>query len=123
MIDIVLKENLREPLVQSAARENRSIDDLVNEAVENYLLEQQRAKIDEEIVAFEAIYNQLMENHYGEWVAIHEGQLVDHDMDGTALYQRVRAKFVAISVLLRRVTEDANDDIWIRTPSTGRIQP
>lgn len=122
MSDIVLKENLREPLAQSAARENRTIDDLVNEAVENYLLEQQRAKIDQEIVAFEAMYDQLMNHYYNEWVAIHDGQLVDHDADGTALYKRIRAKYGSIAVLLRRVTEDANDDIWLRTPSTGHIQ-
>jgi hypothetical protein len=121
MIDIVLKENLREPLAQSAARENRSIDDLVNEAVENYLLEQQRAKIDQEIIAFEAMYDQLMDSYYNEWVAIHEGQMIDHDADGTALYKRVRAKYGSLSVLIRRVTEEANDDIWLRTPSTGRI--
>jgi hypothetical protein len=121
MSDMVLKENLRETLMQSAARENRSVDDLVNEAVETYLLEQQRSKLDQEILAFERLYGQLMENYYGEWVAIHDGQLVDHDIDGTALYKRIRSRFGTISVLLRRVTEDANEDIWLRTPTTGQI--
>ncbi|MCI0576612.1 MAG: DUF5678 domain-containing protein [Chloroflexi bacterium] len=123
MDTVKLKPDLHERLAQDAVQEARTVDDLVNEAVEHYLLERQRAKIERETAAFEALYPQLREQFLGEWVAFHNQKLVDHDTDRSALYQRVRKAYGKISVLIRQVTEQYNDEIWIRTPSTGKVEP
>ena len=46
---IVLRADLRETLEKDAEQEARSLDDMVNEAVEHYLRERQRAKLDQEL--------------------------------------------------------------------------
>jgi hypothetical protein len=118
---IILKDHLRESLRQDAEQAEISINELVNEVVEHYLQERQQAKLDEEIAAFTAMFVQLRESFLGQWVAIHDQQLADHDSDGTALYQRIRAKYGRTPILIRQVTEQLIDEVWVRTPSTGRI--
>ena len=117
---IVLEPTLRSRLEQDAAQEVRSVNDLVNEAVAQYLRQRQQAKIDREIATYEDMHAQLLRDHLGEWVAIHDQQLVDHDSDRVALYRRVRARYGRTSVLIRQVTTEQVEEIWLRTPSTGR---
>jgi predicted transcriptional regulator len=118
---IALRDNLREALEQTANGGSRSLSDLVNEAVEEYVYRLQREKIDVEVAAYERMHEVLKTQYLGDWVAIHNQNLVDHDRDGEALYARVREMFGRTSVLIRRVTEQPFDELRIRTPSTGKI--
>ena len=122
METIVLRADLRETLEKDAEREAKSVNDIVNEAVERYLRERQLAKLDVEIEAYKRMHSELRQKYLGQWVAVHDQQLVDHDGDGSALHQRVRAKYGRVAVLIRQVAEQADEDLWIRTPSTGRIE-
>ena len=120
METILLRDDLQKTLEQESHLESKSINEIVNEAVENYVREKQRKKIDKEIAAYESMHNELKVKYFSKWVAIDEGQLVDHDTDQAELYKRVRAKFGRKSVLLRQVQEQAVEEIRIRTPSTGK---
>ncbi len=120
METIELKPELRETLEQVAQQQSSTVNALVNHAVEDYLREQQRAKLDREIAAFESMHPTLREKHWGEWVAVHQGNLIDHDRDLSALYRRVRAQYGKTSVLIRQVTFIPNEEVWLRTPSTGK---
>lgn len=120
MDTIVLEPNLRVWLEQDAEQDTRSVNDLINEAVAQYLRERQQAKLDREIVAYEAMHSQLLLDHAGEWVAIHREELVDHDRDRIALYRRIRSRYGRTSVLLRKVMADPVEEVWLRTPATGR---
>ncbi|MFZ2362168.1 MAG: DUF5678 domain-containing protein [Anaerolineae bacterium] len=120
MDTIVLEPNLRAWLEQDAEQDTRSINNLINEAVAQYLRERQQAKLDREIVAYEAMHSQLALDHAGEWVAIHQQELVDHDRDRVALYRRIRSRFGRTSVLIRQVMDNPMEEVWLRTPSTGR---
>lgn len=121
METILLRDDLQKTLEQEARLESKTINEIVNEAVENYVRDKQRRKIDKEIAAFETMHTNLKRKYLGEWVAIDQGQLVDHDADRVTLYKRVRARFGRKSVLIRQVQEQAVEEIWIRTPSTGKI--
>ncbi len=118
---IVLEPGLRTWLEQDAQQEGRDVDDLINEAVARYLRERQQAKLDREIAAYQAMHEELLREHAGEWVAIHRRTLIDHDTDRVALYRRIRHRFGRTSVLLREVTADPIEEVWVRTPTTGRI--
>jgi predicted DNA-binding protein len=118
---IVLSPDLREILESTAEREARSLNDIVNEAVWLYVDRLQRRKIDREADAYERMHDELRERYFGEWVAVHDGQLVDHDSDSQALYRRIRDKFGRTAVLLTRVSEKPVQDIWMRTRSTGKL--
>ncbi|MBI4770633.1 MAG: hypothetical protein HY784_09575 [Chloroflexi bacterium] len=122
MDTIVLQPTVREMLEKDAEQEERSMSEIVNEAIEQYLLERQRAKLEREIEAYEAMHTELRRQHFEQWVAIHEQRLVDHDADRAALYRRVRTRYGRTPVLIRQVGEQPAEDIWIRTPSTGKIE-
>jgi len=121
MENIVLRPDLRAALEQDIESGTKSISEIVNEAVEHYLRERQRAKLDSEIAAYEAMHSELVQKYFGQWVAIHEQKLIDRDRDRQALYRRIRAKYGKMSILLRQVMATPVEEIWIRTPSTGKI--
>ncbi len=122
MGEIILRSDLHETLEQDAKREARSVSEIVNEAIERYLHERQIAKLDAEIATYEMMYPELRQKHLGQWVAVHEQKLVDHDSDRAALYKRVRATYGRTAILIRQVTEQPDNETWIRTPSTGKIE-
>ena len=117
---IVLRPDLRESLASSAQDAARTINDLVNEAVESYLEMRQNEILDREVAAYVRRHAELWRTLPGEWVAFHKQQLVDHDADQVVLYRRIRSKYGATPVLIRQVTENPVEEIWVRTPSTGR---
>jgi len=117
---IALRTDLRETLEKDAEQEARSINEIVNEAVEHYVRQRQLAKLDAEIAAYERLHPELRQKYWGQWVAVHEQKLVDHDSDRTALYRRVRAQYGRTAVLIRQVTEQPSGEIWVRTPDTGK---
>jgi len=117
---IALRTDLRETLEKDAEQEARSINEIVNEAVEHYVRQRQLAKLDAEIAAYERLHPELRQKYWGQWVAVHEQKLVDHDSDRTALYRRVRAHYGRTAVLIRQVTEQPSGEIWVRTPDTGK---
>jgi hypothetical protein len=119
---IALRTDLLEILEQDAVQEARSVNEIVNEAVERYLHERQIAKLDAEVAAFEKMHPELRQKYLGQWVAVHEQKRVDHDSDRAALYERVRATYGRTAVLIRQVTEQPDNEIWIRTPSTGKVE-
>ena len=80
-----------------------------------------REQLEQEIAAYEAMHARLWQELPGMWVAIHKGELVDHGRDKVELYRRVRDLFGRKPVLLREVKAEATEDIWLRTPSTGRL--
>lgn len=118
---IVLEPDLRTWLEQDAQQEGRDVDDLINEAVARYLRERQQAKLDREITAYQTMHEELLREHAGEWVAIHRQTMIDHDTDRAALYRRIRQRYGRTSVLLREVTADPVEEVWVRTPTTGRV--
>ncbi len=118
---IVLRPELRERLEKEAQADSKSLDELVNEALEEYVHARQRAKLDKEIAAYEAMHPELKEKYLGQWVAVHERKLVDHDEDLSALYWRIEDRYGSTAVLIRQVKEQPIEEVWIRTPSTGKI--
>jgi predicted transcriptional regulator len=122
MDSINLRDDLRETLEKSAEFENKNVDEIVNEAVEEYVRSRQREKLNREIIAYEAMHNELYKKYRDQWVAIHAQELVDHDKDGLALYSRVRNKYGRTSVLIRQVTQFPMEEIWFRTPHTGKSE-
>jgi len=117
---IALRSDLYKALERSAQQEARTVNDIVNEAVEHYLREQQWAKLNREILAYETLHPELKQKYLGQWIAIHDQELIDYDSDRIALYRRIRSKYGRTAVLLRQVREQPHEEIWLHTPSTGK---
>ncbi|MDQ3249252.1 MAG: hypothetical protein M3Q45_08595 [Chloroflexota bacterium] len=120
-VPIVLKPEWNEWLEESARQEARTPSELVNEALEYYYHTRQREKLNQEIAAYEEMHARLWQSMPGEWVAIHQQNLVDHDQHRLILYRRIRAKYGRTSVLLRQVQEQPTEEIWWRSIRTEAV--
>jgi Family of unknown function (DUF5678) len=59
--------------------------------------------MDQEIAAFEAIKTTLTANYLGQYVAIFQGVVVDHDTDRGLLLERIAQNYPDDVVLIREV--------------------
>jgi hypothetical protein len=62
-------------------------------------------KGEREYRAFLRLLPQLLVSHRGQYVAIHEGEVVDFDADDIALIRRVHARFGYVPICVGLVTD------------------
>ena len=82
--------------------------------------EAKERKIDQEMEAYRAMHVKLKQRFLGKYVAIHDGELVDHDADRRALFQRVRQKYGSAAVLITPVEEKAEREFLMLSPRFER---
>jgi hypothetical protein len=58
----------------------------------------------------------LKQKYAGQHVAIHEGQLVDHDEDAMTLAQRIRERFGRTPILITHVDDNPLPEYAVRRP-------
>ncbi len=73
-----------------------------------------------EMEAYIALHPALKANYMGQHVAILDGQLIDHDSDPAALYERIAARYPDRFVWLTAVEEEPLATVKFRSP---RIAP
>jgi uncharacterized protein YfaT (DUF1175 family) len=111
------KQELVEELEQAAAAQNTTAEALMHIAISEFLGKIARQKIQAESVAFEKLHAQLITEYLGQYVALHNGEVVDHDEDVRALHLRIRKRFGRTPVLLRRVSQEIEPpDLVFRSP-------
>jgi hypothetical protein len=62
----------------------------------------------------------LVKEHLGQYVAVHNGQLIDYDEDFQALHNRIRQQYGRRPVLLRQVTREPVRVLLMRSPRLER---
>lgn len=75
-----------------------------------------------ETIAYETMHEQLMAKYAGEYVAVFNGQLVDHDSDELTLFRRIDSIFPNDIVLLKRVVPLPEPELRVRSPRLERWQ-
>ena len=81
-----------------------------------YLLLQNEDSVEREQQAYRSMHQSLWNNYPQEHVAIYDGQLIDHDTDGTALSQRIYERYPDDFVLIRRVEPQPERILRFRSP-------
>ena len=114
MAAVIVRSDLLDALEKNAELQQKTVDDLVNEAVARYLQDLQSDKLAREIRAYEQMHTELKNKCLGQWVAVHQRQLVDHDAERAELYRRVRARYGKTAVLIRQVREQPSEEIHWR---------
>jgi len=66
--------------------------------------------------AYRTMHAELKQRFLGEYVAIHNGELVDHDADRRALSRRVRQKYRSVAVLITPVEEKPEREFLMQSP-------
>jgi hypothetical protein len=67
-----------------------------------------------------AQYEQLRAVYLGQYVAIHQGEVIDHDADLRTLHLRVFERLGHTPVLLKQVTNRPERELVFRSPRLER---
>ncbi|MBS1252076.1 MAG: hypothetical protein MAG451_01112 [Anaerolineales bacterium] len=115
---------LKEPtlvsqLEQLADGTTQPAEQVLETAVRTYLDELERQAIHAETEAFWAMHEELLKTYNGQFVAMRQSSVVDHDEDVSRLERRVRERFGLLPVLIAPVKPGVRQDLrWIG----GRIE-
>ncbi len=128
-LNITLSQEIYQKLEQYAHNKNLG----VAEAVAGYLAEnpptlptstpseaEQLADLRREKKAFLAMHPVLHKQHKGQYVAIYQGALLDHDDDYGTLYERVRAQYPHQIIWISKIQDTPLPEIVVRSP---RLEP
>lgn len=74
------------------------------------------AQVEREKNAYLQLYPQLKKQYTGQYVAIHNSQLVDHDVDYGALFERIDDRYPDTFVWLTQVEAEPMGTIVVRSP-------
>jgi len=107
----VQRPGLIERIEHIAQESNRDTTQIVEEALRAYLDQLEREAIHRETEAFWAMQADLVAHYPDEYVAIYQGQVVDHDPDITHLEQRVAERLSEATVLIAPVTDAPRRDL------------
>ena len=103
---LTIPQSLYQQAERIAHARRQKIADVLAEAlalVEAVAEDDEEAKMAQEEVAYEAMYAELWTKYAGEYVAIYQGQLIDHDPAELALLQRLNTQYPNEIVLMKQV--------------------
>jgi predicted transcriptional regulator len=120
MATITLKPDLAEQISSLADNNQTSAEAFVDKALRTYLAQFRRDKIRKEAEAFNRQRKKLFAKYPGQYVAIHNGQVIDNDQNLRTLHLRVYARLGHIPVLLKQVTREPDRELLFRSPRFER---
>lgn len=123
-ITLSIPDEVYEHIERVAAVKQSDVVTILNEHIvqsfDLYPIHPQRTKMEREIAAYETMHKTLVEQYKGEFVAIHNGKLVDHDSDAVALHKRIARRYPNQVVLSRKVQNQAQPVLMMRSPRLER---
>ncbi len=117
------KSDLVEELEQIAAEQSATVEELLHTAVSEFLDKMAHQKIHAESESFKAMHADLLTKYKGQYVAIHNGQVVAHDDDARNLYLQMQQRYGRIAILIRQVTDKVEQELVFRSPRLTRMKP
>lgn len=107
--------------IETLARESRRavpdvVANMVARSVQPYPVDPQREAMRREVRAFHSLHAMLWRDYPGQFVAITDGELVDHDSDPVALLRRTRENYPHQPVLRRKVEQVPETTLRVRSP-------
>lgn len=139
-VELSLSETTYTNLRQTAERRSQLLGDVVEEALQAFLQpppiprieagngsaasadDWRRAKIHVEAEAWRAIPSEVRRSYGDDFVAVHDGQVIDHHYDRLTLYRRVRAVLGDAPVLITPANAVSPREFQLRSPRLERQQ-
>lgn len=130
MQQIILPDETIEKLEHVASHEGIDTTALLLRLVEDYLAskpvqepekhalgwDEQQRKIAQEQKFYEAQHQELLKVYRGQYIAMNDGRVVDHDTNGAVLRRRVRTRYGKKTIFVTPVLEEALQTIQLRSP-------
>lgn len=139
-LELSLSETTYTTLRQAAERRSQPIEDLVEDALNAFLplssssetdagnglsapaSDWRRARIHTEAEAWWSLPPTVRRKYGKDYVAVHNGQVVDHDGDRLALYRRIRTRFGDVPVLITPANASSPREFQVLSPRLDRPQ-
>lgn len=117
VMQLAVNEMTAAQLEQVAREKNTTPQRLAEQAIREFLRSEARRRMQREMDAFFQLHARLLVDHAGEFVAIYQGKLIDHDFDQLALYQRVEQRYRDTPVLIKQVLPNPEEEYTFRSPT------
>ena len=119
-VSVTIPQTVYERAKQLASLRQQAVSDLFADALELIEIDHKpnpEKQMAQEEKAYQAMHQQLIANYTGEYVAIYQGKLIDHDANEIALLQRLDANYPHDVVLMRQVLPQPEPELRIRSPA------
>ena len=83
---------------------------------------EKRSLMERNVAAYRSMHSELVKRYLGQYVAICDGKLVDHDPDPLQLLERIRRNFPDQVVMRRKVERAPERELRIRHPKIERAR-
>jgi predicted DNA-binding protein len=110
---VVIEPQLYHRVEQASGEHQIGVDRFLTEAIRRYLWELDRRQISEESQIYQKHHAELKMQYLGQYIAMYNGQVVDHDREVAVLRQRVRQRFGWKPVMITLV-EDVAERAFVR---------
>jgi 4-alpha-glucanotransferase len=120
VLTINLKQDLAEQISSLSGKSQAKAEAFVDKALRVYLAQFRREKSRAEAEAFNQQQQQLLAKYSGQYVAVHNGQVIDHDQDLRTLHLRVFDRLNYTPVLLKKITGEPERELVFRSPRFER---
>jgi hypothetical protein len=107
-------------LTKVAQEKELDVEVLAEQVIGQFLQADAEQKMAREIEAFRAMHSRLLSQYPNQYVAIYQGQLVDHDADQLALFLRVDQQYPNEVVLIRQVLPEVDPVYTIHSTRFSR---
>lgn len=119
-ITLAVPEEVYEQASSIAQATQKPVDEVFQDALEQlfspFPLHEKHAEMAQEVEAFKAMHSRLVATYLGKYVAVFQGNVIDHDEDVVVLSQRVDEKFPNEVILVRLVEPSAERILNMRSP-------
>jgi hypothetical protein len=103
-------------LERAAQAEHLSVEELAKKIIREHLRALRRIEMNREMDAYRAQHAQILEKYRGEFIAMYQGEIVDHDSEMRALYLRIDERFPDETVLMKQVKPEVEEVLNFRSP-------
>jgi len=116
MVTVAVREELLEPIRKVAEEQGRNVESVVNDWLARQLALLREQKIREESARFRAKHAELRVKHAGLYVAMQNGEVLDHDQSANELYLRIKNRYRDEPILIALVSEQPAPVYKMRSP-------
>ena len=119
-VTLTIPEHVYEQARRIAQEHHRPLADVLNEALVEAFpsvhVNPQRDLMEREQAAFQAQHSQLLKKYPDKYIAMFQGEVIDHDDDRVALVTRIDNSHPHHVVLIKFVTDQPEKIINVRSP-------
>lgn len=118
-VTLTIPETVYHQAARDARRQARQVEEILAEFLRRQYFvtaSDKRHALLAESEAFKQQHHQLQEMYDGQYIAMLDGKVVDHDADRVELSDRIYANYPEHTILIRRVEQQPERILHFRSP-------